>query len=157
MEADIEMHEISEDARLTMRAFLDVVALAEPMLAELWRSHRLTLAHVQTLRFLKLQSELAGDLAKKMHLAPASLTRILERLEQRQFITRAIDPSDRRRIVVSIISEGLEVLGDIKPWFASPVFAVISDMDAKSLETVRHGLEMLADQVDAMVRDNQRC
>ena len=151
------MHEISEDARLTMRAFLDVVALAEPMLAELWRSHHLTLAHVQTLRFLKLQSELAGDLAKKMHLAPASLTRVLERLEQRQLITRAIDPSDRRRIVVSITASGLEILGGIKPWFASPVFAAISDLDAQSLEVVRKGLQMLSDQVDRMARENQRC
>ncbi len=151
------MQEISEEARLTMRAFLDVIALAEPMIAELWRSHQLTLGHVQALRFLKLQSELAGDLAKKMHVAPASLTRVLERLEQRKFITRAIDPTDRRRIVVTITPEGLDVLAGIKPWFASPVFAAIQALDTQSSTTVRQGLKILADQVDGMVRENQRC
>lgn len=151
------MTDISEESRLTMRAFLDVIALAEPMIADLWRSHQLTLAHVQALRFLKMQSELAGDLAKKMHIAPASLTRVLERLEQRKFVSRTIDSTDRRRIVVAITSEGVEVLGGIKPWFSSLVFKAIQELDDESSVAVRRGLTLLADQVDAMAKENQRC
>jgi hypothetical protein len=60
------MSTVSGLARETMRAFLEVIALAEPMIADLWKSHHLTLSHVQCMRILREQPEVAGDLARKL-------------------------------------------------------------------------------------------
>lgn len=141
------MSTVSGLARETMRAFLEVIALAEPMIADLWKSHHLTLSHVQCMRTLREQPEVAGDLARKLNMSSASLTRVLDRLEERDFVIRTIDPSDRRRILVHLTPLGKDILSGIKSWYRSPVFTAISAMDEESLRVLRQGLANLASEV----------
>lgn len=48
-----------------------------------------------------------GEVAKATLLPSSSTTRVLDRLESRGFVTRAHDPVDRRRVLVSAVPERL--------------------------------------------------
>jgi MarR family transcriptional regulator, organic hydroperoxide resistance regulator len=48
----------------------------------------------------------AGQLARLLHLHPSTLTGILQRLQRRGLITRRVDPSDRRRVILGLTAKG---------------------------------------------------
>lgn len=47
----------------------------------------------------------AGELTRRMGLAPASITGVLNRLDAKGYTTRTRDPEDGRRVVVSVRAE----------------------------------------------------
>lgn len=124
------MQEPTEEQRQALRAVVDLIRLAEPLIFDLWRSHELTLAQVQCLHVLSRQDAQAGDLAKKLGMSSTSLTRILERLESRSLIERTMDLHDRRRIWVRLTDTGRSTVGSLTNWFATPLFMAIQQLDA---------------------------
>ena len=57
----------------------------------------------------------AGHLSELMGLSTGAITRVLDRLEQAGYIRRTADPTDRRRVIVSLVPDktaGLEALTD---------------------------------------------
>lgn len=62
----------------------------------------------------------AGELAKATGLTTASITGVLDRLEESGFVRRERDASDRRRVVIRLSTE--RGFGDMAPVFA-PVIA----------------------------------
>jgi DNA-binding MarR family transcriptional regulator len=49
----------------------------------------------------------AGDIARESGLAAASVTNLIDRLEQKGFARRVADPTDRRRVMVEAIADRL--------------------------------------------------
>jgi DNA-binding MarR family transcriptional regulator len=49
----------------------------------------------------------AGEIARWSGLAPASVTNLIDRLEQKGFVRRVADPTDRRRVKVEAVGERL--------------------------------------------------
>jgi DNA-binding MarR family transcriptional regulator len=97
-----------------LHAYLDAVALVEPAQARLWQSARLTLVQIRILRHLRETPRSAGQLGRAVGLSPTSITRVIDRLEERGLVTRRRDEQDRRRVEVRIAPEGLRVLGEVK-------------------------------------------
>src|SRR6202042_3652351 len=62
----------------------------------------------------------AGELAKRTGLTTASITGVLDRLEEAGFVRRERDPGDRRRVIVRL--EAGRGMRDVAPVFA-PVIA----------------------------------
>src|SRR5215469_148356 len=62
----------------------------------------------------------AGELAKQTGLTTASITGVLDRLEEAGFVRRERDPHDRRRVIVRL--DAARGLRDVAPVFA-PVIA----------------------------------
>ncbi|MCL8208095.1 MAG: MarR family transcriptional regulator [Actinomycetia bacterium] len=130
-----------------MRAFFDLVALAEPVTIELWRSHQLTLVQVQCLRRLRAGPLMAGDLARATGVSAASMTRLLERLEDRGLVVRAPDPADRRRVLVSLTDRGRSTLGGLDFWVKSPVWRTFAAMEADEREQITAVLVQLGERI----------
>jgi len=63
----------------------------------------------------------AGELARATGLTTASITGVLDRLEQATFIRREKDPHDRRRVVIALNAE--RGLRDVAPVFAPVIEA----------------------------------
>ena len=66
-------------------------------------------------RLAEYGSTTAGHLSQLMGLSTGAITRVLDRLEQAGYIHRSPDPSDRRRVIVSLVPDktaGLEALTD---------------------------------------------
>ena len=49
----------------------------------------------------------AGEIARHAGLAAASVTNLIDRLDQKGFVRRVADPADRRRVMVEAISDRL--------------------------------------------------
>lgn len=98
------------EARDVVRSVVDVLILAEPLQASLWRNSELTLAQRRVLRTLRDAPASPGELAEASGISAQSLARMLARLEQRGFIHRETNSEDRRRVEVTLAPAGHEVL-----------------------------------------------
>jgi DNA-binding MarR family transcriptional regulator len=49
----------------------------------------------------------AGEIARRSGLANASVTNLIDRLEQKGFVRRVADPADRRRVMVEAVADRL--------------------------------------------------
>ena len=54
--------------------------------------------------------QLMGELAAQERVRPPSMTRIVNSLEARGFVTRRLDPRDHRQCLVSLTNSGRQVL-----------------------------------------------
>jgi DNA-binding MarR family transcriptional regulator len=50
----------------------------------------------------RAESVTAGAIARHTHLAPASVTSLIDRLERKGYVRRLRDPGDRRRVIVKL-------------------------------------------------------
>jgi DNA-binding MarR family transcriptional regulator len=89
----------------------------------------------------------AGEVARRSGLATASVTNLIDRLEQKGFVRRVADPADRRRVMVEAIADRLTGAGSL---FASTrsslarLFDRYSDGDlAVIADFLRHNAERL--------------
>src|ERR1700694_2582911 len=82
------------DVRL-LRAYLDAVTLSEALQPRIWHAAELTLAQVRVLRRLAKQPRSLGQLGADLVLAPPSMTRLVDRLEERGLIERRRDEEGR--------------------------------------------------------------
>ena len=89
----------------------------------------------------------AGELARATGLTTASITGVLDRLEEAGFVQRERDPKDRRRVVVRLDPQ--RGLHDIAPVFAPVVAAwraVAAQYTDEQLETIlgfQHQVELI--------------
>jgi len=73
----------------------------------------LTHAHIRSLHALGEQGELtAGQLARSADLNPASVTAMLDHLEQADIVSRSRSTTDRRVTIVSLTPKGRKLLAD---------------------------------------------
>jgi MarR family transcriptional regulator, organic hydroperoxide resistance regulator len=54
---------------------------------------------------LEMGSSTAGGLAKVTGLTTGAITNVIDRLEMAGFVKRSLDPNDRRKVIVSYVSE----------------------------------------------------
>ncbi|MFP3942101.1 MAG: MarR family transcriptional regulator, partial [Thermoanaerobaculia bacterium] len=78
---------------------------------ELLRRRNLTTPQLATLRQLGRHGPLpAGRLARGISVSQATITGVVDRLEERALVTRSRDPRDRRRVVVDLTEAGRQVV-----------------------------------------------
>jgi len=95
-----------ESSKLLLRAYLDAVTLSEALRTRLWHDAELTLVQVRVLRRLAKRPQALGQLGAELNLAPPSMTRLVDRLEERGLIARRRDADDRRKVVASLTEKG---------------------------------------------------
>ncbi len=130
-------------------AFFRLLAVAEPISFELWKTHGLTLGQVRLLQRIRSQPVVAGDLARELGMRAASLTRMMERLEAGGMVERDLDRQDRRRILVSITALGLETLGGLDFWRKGAVARTLQAMSQAERDRLSTTLEDLTERLQA--------
>jgi len=89
-----------------------------------------------------------GALARAEHVQPPSMTRIIERLEQREYLRRDPDPSDGRQVRVSGTAVGEKFVEDSRAlrtrWLATQIDK-LDDEDRAALAAAAPALARLAD------------
>ena len=48
------------------------------------------------------------DLAEKLDIRPSSLSEALDRLQEKEFITRSTDENDKRKVIVSLTDKAVD-------------------------------------------------
>jgi len=102
-----------EDARVLLRAYLDAVALTEGVQSRLWKTAQLTLGQVRALRRLTSGAKSLGELGIDLSLSPTSVTRLIDRLEERGLVERRRDPTNRRRVDAVLLPAGRELIAGL--------------------------------------------
>jgi len=72
----------------------------------------MTLSQRRILGRLRGGPKSAGEIASGLGISSPSLTRMLTKLEERGLVARALDPGDRRRILVELTTEGQHLIDD---------------------------------------------
>lgn len=89
-----------------------------------------------------------GELARREHVQPPSMTRIIAMLEEKDLVRREPHPQDRRQVVVTSTEAAEEMLAQSRrkrdAWLAERV-AVLSDREWELLRDAAPALERLAD------------
>ncbi|HYZ01631.1 MAG TPA: MarR family transcriptional regulator [Candidatus Binatia bacterium] len=134
----------ASNSRPALRAYLDAVALVEPMQIRLWREAGLTLTQARLLRRLVPGPQGQTELGRQLNLSPASMTRLIDRLEERGLVARQRDVGDRRRVTVRLEPLGRTLLGEAHGLQGSAVERAI---DAMSEEARERLIEVLEDLV----------
>lgn len=104
----------------------------------------MTVAQAATLNTLSTEGAMRlGTLSVRLGISPSTLSRNVDRLEERGLVRRSPDPADRRAIQVALSDGGYEAAAQLKSQedeFMEAVLACMSDDDAMA---VVHGLEAL--------------
>ncbi|MDB5170192.1 MAG: MarR family transcriptional regulator [Candidatus Saccharibacteria bacterium] len=92
---------------------------------------QLSPAQLEILKTIKCSQPLSHKaLAQKMQLTPGGVTQLLEGLEEAGFLTRAVDPADRRVVYLSLSPTGeqkLKAFHKVGKQLLSEVFSTLED------------------------------
>lgn len=144
---------LDPDSRDLVRAYLDAVTLSEPHQSRLWHSAQLTMTQLRALRSLRDGPRAAGELGRKLGLSATSMTRVLDRLEERQLLQRSRDEEDRRKVLVALLPEGRRLVGEM-PLLGgrsllggSALLAAVEELSPEQRRQVTAALRLLIDRV----------
>ena len=85
-----------------------------------------------------------GDLAARLSITAASMSRLTEALEQGRWVERAPDPDDRRACLLSLSDHGRSMLATLRRENAEELAAYIRNMPEADSEALRNALPALA-------------
>lgn len=90
----------------------------------------------------------AGDLARLLHHHPSTLTGVLQRLEEKQLISRDIDPTDRRRARFTLTDAGRAIDGLHEGTIEASVATVLPALDPGDVATTVRTLGAIAAAIE---------
>jgi DNA-binding MarR family transcriptional regulator len=123
-----------------LRAYLDAVTLSEALQTSIWHAAELTLAQVRVLRRLAKQPQSLGQLGTDLALAPPSMTRLADRLEERGLIARGRDIEDRRKVVATLTDEGRRLVSAIPFIEGTAIRVAVERMKVSDRERIEAAL-----------------
>ena len=133
--------EAEAETKAALLAVLDAITLTEPIQARLWQVSRITMTQLSVLRQLRGGPQTVGRLGAEVGLAPASVTRLVDRLEKRGLVARSRDIEDRRRVDVRLTAHGERVLGESKVFKGSHVHLAVEAMSSEERRQMTGAVE----------------
>lgn len=92
------------------------------------------------------------ELSRLTEKSPANLTRILDRLEKKNWIARQPNPDDRRSSMVALTPDGERLRGEVKRLFDGLQKELVVGIDAEKqriaievLRCIRHNIDSMSD------------
>lgn len=100
-------------------------------------------AHFHVLNHVNQQKHTLSELAEKMSVSSASLSRTITVLEERGWVTRTRSEEDRRVVLIETTDDGHEILRDIEKRSEDFITETLSHLSQDDLEQLMNGLEIL--------------
>ncbi|MFD2616403.1 MarR family winged helix-turn-helix transcriptional regulator [Terrilactibacillus laevilacticus] len=79
-----------------------------------------------------------------------TLTKILDLLEKNGFISRKLNPNDRRSFLIAITEQGRKLVDDRYNEVESLFQNIVNDIPKEDLETFQHVLEQIQKNIDLL-------
>lgn len=137
------------------RELLEVMPLVMQDLRRTMRSHSAPDLRVPELRSLAFLRHSPGsnltDLAEYIGVSLPSMSKLVDTLAYRGFIDRQPDPTDRRRVRLTLTAEGLSVLSKAREAVKTAFAAKLARLDKRDIETVTVGMRFLRQLFDGAV------
>lgn len=127
-----------------LRALFGTSALLDPLRLYLWDKQDLTVTQLRLLFHLADQDGLSNaELSERMYVTRPSVSALLERLERGGFISREVDPDDRRGIRIRLEPRGREAITAVAEDIRSFGRRLIEDLSDDDLSEVTAALNKL--------------
>jgi DNA-binding MarR family transcriptional regulator len=136
---------VQAETKAALLAYLDALALAEPIQARLWQLAHLTLTQVSVLRHLRSSPHTAGRLGELAGLSATSISRLVDRLERRGLVSRKRDTEDRRMVEVHLEPAGERLLGEAKVFRGSELHHAVEAMSSDERRRLTASLARLVE------------
>ncbi len=91
------------------------------------------------------------EVAKRMHLSPSRLTRIIDGLVEKGFVQKEIEPKDRRNMRVSLTDKGIDFVKDLNNSYVDIHATLLNDIDSQLHEGLLTGMRRLLVAVDKWI------
>ena len=138
---------MAENLNACARELLEVMPLVMQDLRRTMRSHSAPDLRVPELRSLAFLRHYPGsnltDLADYIGVSLPSMSKLVDALAYRGLIDRQPDPSDRRRVRLSLTAEGASVLAKAREAVKSRFALRLSRLPEKDIELVTAGMVLL--------------
>ena len=85
-----------------------------------------------------------SDIAKKMGHSTAAATGLVDRLEKLGYVERVHAAEDRRKIMVRITQEGVELVAQMRKHIASDLSSIMAEMDEEEADSLAHANKALS-------------
>ena len=144
------------ETRDALLAYLDALTLAEPIHEKLWMQARITVTQLSVLRELRSGPQGAGKLGVAVGVSPASLTRLVDRLETRGLVSRHRGADDRRCVEVRLEPAGERLLGQLKVLRGSDLQLAVEAMSLDERRRLTRSLRRLVDLTRAQACGRQK-
>jgi DNA-binding MarR family transcriptional regulator len=86
-----------------------------------------------------------GEVAKVLDVSVSAITQIVDRLEQKKYVSRGTDPSDRRIYTLKLTSGGKTQVAELRGLQIESLEEVLGRMAARDRKYVIKGLEALVE------------
>lgn len=90
---------------------------------------RLSVMQYRILQHLRRGRAIQSDLAFRLTVTKQSVTRIVDTLVDRRYVTRRVDPDDRRRVIHAISAKGQRALAQADEALEHYLMLVLQDLD----------------------------
>ena len=140
---------VKPEVKQALLAYLDAVALSEPIQAQLWQEAGITLTQLSVLRQLRQGPQPAGRLGHAVGLSPTTITRVLDRLEAKALVSRRRDREDRRCVDIHLAPQGHQLLGGVNVIRGSDLHRAVESMTSQERGQLTTALRRLIERAQA--------
>ncbi len=103
----------------------------------------MSLTQYRILQHLRHGHTIQSDLAFRLAVTKQSVTRLVDTLVEKRYLTRRVDPVDRRRVVHAITSRGRHAIDRADAFIERYLMAVLQDLDDDDeIEAARRGIQL---------------
>ncbi|MFZ0214338.1 MAG: MarR family transcriptional regulator [Candidatus Dormiibacterota bacterium] len=141
--------------RLAWRAYIDAVTLAESVQQQLWSDAHLTLTQLRVLGKLREGPLPVNQIGRALGVSAASMTRILDRLEERRLVSRRRVHEDRRRVEIHLEPKGRQFMTQLRPFQGTPIERALQAMSEEERLAFVSALRKLVDLARELTEDEQ--
>ncbi|WP_205032293.1 MarR family winged helix-turn-helix transcriptional regulator [Hwanghaeella grinnelliae] len=87
-----------------------------------------------------------GGLARRCLIKQPSVTKNIDRMEERGLVSRSPSPDDRRQVIISLTERGTEIVADLVHRARAHEAEVLADFPAEEAETLKRVLRRLIER-----------
>jgi DNA-binding MarR family transcriptional regulator len=118
--------------------------------ADQWlKKYDLTLEQLKILKTMDVEDgQTQSSLCLVTRKSAANITRLLDRLENKNYVERRKNPEDRRASLVCLTPEGLRIREKVRDGFDEMRGAILQDIDPAKYEQTIDVLNMIKDRVE---------
>jgi len=115
---------------------------------------KISVTQYRILHHLHLGRSIQSDLAFHLSVSKQSVTRLVDTLVEKRYITRRADPEDRRRVIHAITAKGERALARVDEILERYLLMILQDLDDDDdIEATKAALKLFA---QAQERSYQR-
>ena len=117
------------------RAYIGLITVMDPLRFMFWDSRDVTMTQLRVMFLIRERCQpTTGELAEEMHVRPATLSGLADRLESRGLVHRWPDTDDRRVVRVGLTDAGAALLAEASAAGRAFLDAVFERMGPEAIE-----------------------